>query len=260
VTRKTLIALFGLLCLASPALADPRPWTFVYDTYPEGKGNLEYEQYVTYSHRTDADHSFSQFQFKHELEYGVTDHLDVSVYAASWNYTDSHERTGTEYEESAVEAICYFSNDPVKSVGVALYTELAFGQHGFDVENKLLIHKDLGKWSLAYNFIVETGFENAYHAAPGEHAQSEGEIGHAFGVSYSFENNWWVGGELTVESIFPRWSDYEDTVVYAGPNAGFVKPLGGGKDFWLTITPMFQVSSVGDEPEFQVRMIAGFVF
>src|SRR5687768_18523563 len=63
------------LCLVAPALGDPRPFTFTTDAYPMGKGEWEYEQWVTYS-GTETD----RFDFRHELEFGITDNFDLSVY------------------------------------------------------------------------------------------------------------------------------------------------------------------------------------
>src|SRR5215217_346172 len=92
------------------ASADPRPFTFVYDTYPEGKGQLEYEQWFTAENGKPSDHGYNAFRLRHEFEYGVTENFDLSVYVANWRYEDSKEFTGTRYENSGIEGILYLSN------------------------------------------------------------------------------------------------------------------------------------------------------
>src|SRR3954464_9268790 len=100
-------ALVAFTFFATFASADPRPFTFTYDTYPEGKGNLEYEQWVTWENHRPDDHGFNRFDFRHEFEYGVADNFDISLYVASWNYEDSRERRGTRFDSASVEGILY---------------------------------------------------------------------------------------------------------------------------------------------------------
>jgi len=49
-------------------------------------------------------------------------------------------------------------------------------------------------------------------------------------------------------------------VLYVGPNLAFEVEPEGGHEWWATITPLFQVTDVSDEPDFQVRLIFGFEF
>src|SRR4051794_27576065 len=90
--------------------ADPRPFTFVYDTYPVGKGNGEYEQWLTYEHKKEDDSGYNALRLRHEFEFGLADNFDLSVYVASWRYEDSKEFTGTQFESSSIEGILYLSN------------------------------------------------------------------------------------------------------------------------------------------------------
>src|SRR6476646_1777962 len=93
------LILLGVLPVSGVASADPRPFTFTEDTYPEGKGNFEYEQYVSWRH----DSGFDRFSFRHEFEYGVADNFDISIYVASWSYEDSNDRQGTKFDSSSIE-------------------------------------------------------------------------------------------------------------------------------------------------------------
>src|SRR5438093_86521 len=82
--RFGIFAALTAAVLASRARADPRPFTFVYDTYPEGKGNWEYEQWVTWRNHTKEDSGFNRIDFRHEFEFGLAENFDLSVYLPSW--------------------------------------------------------------------------------------------------------------------------------------------------------------------------------
>ena len=62
------------------------------------------------------------------------------------------------------------------------------------------------------------------------------------------------------DSVLP--SAYEMTTVYAGPAFAYVgNGIPGTKaNWWVTVTPMYQLSSLAGEADFNVRMIAGISF
>jgi hypothetical protein len=245
------------------AAADPRPFTFVYDLYPEGKGNFEYEQWATYQAHTDEDSNFQRITFRHEFEYGVTDYFDLSIYVANWFYQDSDAFTGTHYDSSSIEAIVYLSNPVTDAIGVALYFEAGVGEHELSLEPKLLLQKDIGQWTFAYNLVAETEIENIFGKKEAdEDVEVEGELAHDFGVSYAFGSNWRLGGELVIESVYANWNDYEGTTAYAGPTFSYDGgPIGSlVSDWWVAATPAFQLTDQEDEPDFQLRIVAGVVF
>jgi len=234
------------------ALADPRPFTFTYDTYPEGKGNVEYEQWVTYRTHTQEDHSFTTFDFRHELEVGITDNFDLSVYIPTWRYEDTNDHTGSRFDTVGIEGILYLLNPVTDPIGLGLYGEIDAGEDELEFEYKLLLQKDWKNWTFAYNLIVETAVQGIFTNKENE---VEGVLGHAIGVSYALSPARRIGGETTIESIFDEWRHYEDTTVYAGPTFAYA-----ASNWWVTVTPMFQLSSVDDEPDFQVRLLAGIEF
>jgi hypothetical protein len=200
-------------------MADPRPFTFVYDTYPVGKGNWEFEQGVTYRTRTDDEPGFDRFDFREEIEFGVADNFDLAFYLPSWRYEDSDERTGTKFDSVDVESILYLSNPTTDALGAALYMEIGVGDE--EEENEV-----------------------------------EGELENLLGVSYALTPAWLAGGEVIIASEFPDWDQYEDTTVYAGPVISYQ----GAEHWWVTVTPTFLLSNQDDEPQYQIRMIAGISF
>ncbi len=251
--RSLSCSLFAVLLLASVSLADPRPFTFVYDTYPVGKGNFELEQWVTAKNHTENTPSYERYDFRTELEIGIAENFDLSIYAPKWRYEETPDHTGTKFDGVAIEGILYLSNPVTDKVGFGLYGEISIGEDALAFEQKLIVHKDIDQWTLAYNLIVETEIEGVGNAK--EENEIEGVLGHAFGVSYSLSPAFRVGAEALVESEFEDWDDYVQTSVYAGPNINYQ-----AKNWWLTVTPMFQLSDLEDEPDFEVRMIFGYAF
>ena len=234
--------------------ADPRPFTFSNDTYPMGKGDWEYEQWVTWRVSKEDESDYQRFDFRHEFEFGVTDNFDIAVYLPTWRYEDSEEFSGTRFQSVDVEGIVYLSNPVTDAVGIALYAETKVGEDVLGFENKLLVQKDVGNWVFLYNLVLETELEGVF--ATDEENEVEGELAHTFGVSYAVAPGWFVGGEGIVESEFDDWSEYEGTTVYAGPAISFQR----NENLWFTLTPTYQLTDNEDEADFNVRLIAGLRF
>ena len=245
--------LIPTLLLSVTALADPRPFTFSSDTYPVGKGGWEYEQWVTYKARKEDESDFQRFEFRHEFEFGLADNFDLAVYLPSWSYEDSQDFSGTQFGSVDVEGVFYVSNPVTDYVGIGLYAETKIGEDSLAFENKLLVQKDVGNWVFLYNLVVETELQGVFGD---EENEVEGELAHTFGVSYAIAPGLFLGAEGVVESAYEDWSHYEGTTVYAGPAFSYQR----NNHFWFTLTPTYQLTDNEDEPDFQVRLIAGLMF
>lgn len=253
--RTSLAAIVVVLVGSSTlAIADPRPFTFTTDTYAMGKGDWEYEQWVTWRHHKDDEPGYDRVDIRHEFEFGIADNFDLAVYLPSWRYEDSEDGRGTKFDSVDIEGILYLSNPRTDAVGLGLYTEVKVGEDSLGFEGKLLVQKDVGRWVLAYNLVLETGIDGVFDDE--SENEVEGEIKHTVGVAYAIAPGWLVGGEAFVESVYADWSDYEKTAVYAGPVISFQ----GHDHLWVTVTGLYQLSSEADEPDFRVRMIAGWNF
>ena len=255
-TRLTPILIAASLALPALAFADPRPFTFNYDTYAVGKGNAEYEQWVTYKTRTDEDNSYTRFDFRQEIEYGLSDNFDISIYFADFSYENTDAHTGAQYDDSAVETIYYVTNPVEDFIGLGLYNEIAVGDGSLAFEQKILVQKDIGNWTLIYNLVFETELEGVFKK--NATVETEGVLGNTFGVSYAlpFAPGVRFGAESVIESIYADWNDYQHTTCYAGPNISYTS----AHHWWLTLTGLYQLSSVDDEPDYVLRLIAGWEF
>ena len=248
----SITALFSAFILCS-ASATERYFTYTYEPETMPQGLCEYEQWVTYRTHTANDHSFTSIDFRHEFEMGITDNFDLRVYLPSWRYEDTDEHAGTRFGSIDVEGVAYLSNPVTDRVGLALYNEVRVGEDELAFEHKLLVQKDIGKWILLYNLVLETEIEGVFNG--GEENEVKGVLGHTMGVGYAVAPGWFLGAEGVVESVFEDWSDYKHTTVYAGPVLSYQADR-----WWATVTPVYQLSDVEDESDFQLRLIFGLTF
>src|SRR3954470_19409434 len=80
--RIAIMALSASLSIGA-ARADHRLFTYTYEPEVEPAGDLEYEQSITLrSGRNSAvgQDSYNRWQFRHEIEYGVTENYTASLY------------------------------------------------------------------------------------------------------------------------------------------------------------------------------------
>ncbi len=240
--------LAGLLVLASTPSSHgyERRFTYSYEAVTSPQGLWEYEQWFTWKGYDDRD----RYEFRHELEYGLTDSLQLGLYLSDWRITDPDEGDAEAEWRTAGAELIYGLTDPTKDlIGSALYGEFQIGPEKFALEGKLLLQKNFGPLALVYNFVLEAEWEGEdYH-------EEIGVIENTFGLSYQLSPQFFVGFEGVHEVEFEEWQDAGDHVFYIGPNVSFRKG-----DFFATVTGLFQVTGVDGEPDHQIRLLAGLHF
>ena len=114
------------------AHADERFFTYVYESEVLPKGKWEFEQWLTYRKGyPDGDRNFSQhiWDFREEIEYGLTDRLSVAGYlnfrndqfvARTEGFQDTSEFS---FKGVSVEFKYQLLNPNKQPVGLALYFE-----------------------------------------------------------------------------------------------------------------------------------------
>ncbi|CAN5911763.1 hypothetical protein BH11VER1_BH11VER1_14030 [soil metagenome] len=229
--------------------ASERRFSYSYETTTAPVGSWEYEQWMTWKHYSNKD----RFDFRHELEYGISDKLQLGIYLADWRYESGDDvDSKADYKSSAIELI-YQLTDPNKSAfGSALYGEVAVGDEEFVLEAKFLLQKNIGPLVLVYNAVLEAEWEGDSLDNLNE---SKAVLENTFGASYQINPSFFVGVEAVHEIEFAEWSDAGDHVVFVGPNFSFRKG-----DFFTTVAGLFQVTDVDGEPESQIRVLAGINF
>jgi hypothetical protein len=144
------------------------------------------------------------------------------------------------------------TNPTTDLLGSALYGEIQLGHRKFELEGKIILQKNVGRWVFAYNATLEAEWEgdSSWHFD-----ERKGVIEQTAGASYQFSPRFLVGAEILHEVEFEDWSEAEDHVLYAGPDASWRTG-----NFWVTLTPLVQLTSLSSEPDFQTRLIFGFDF
>ena len=232
--------------LVSEAQAGARRFTFIYEATPSEAGTIEYEQWITWKTDKDADRNFNRIDFRHELEFGVTDKLQLSVYVVDWRYESGK---GVEFHDVAFEAIYNLSDPVTQTLGAAVYGEVKAGPELFELEGKLILQLNPGKWIVAYNATIEAEWEGA---GLGER---KGVVEQSLGASYQIQPSLTAGVELVSSIEIKDWSQWQDPVFYCGPNLSYRHA-----NWWVTVTPMFQVTDVASQVNYQVRLIFGIGF
>jgi len=229
--------------------ADQRHFTFVYEATIEEPGEFELENWVTGQIRKGSDHSFSEIDFRHEIEFGVIDQLQASIYVADWSYVSSKERTGFVFSDVALELVYQIYNPEKAPLGLAVYEEIEGGDRIFGSESKLIVQKNVGAVVLAYNATMEAVWRGK------ELAEREAKFEQSIGASYAVTRYVSVGAEALHEIAFPEWSRSERPVISGGPNLSIHTG-----NWWTTFTTLTQFTSARDEPDFQLRAIVGYAF
>jgi hypothetical protein len=245
------VALILSFFLALPAFAGSRRFTYVYEVTTSPPGDVEVENWVTWRTHKPDDRGFDQVDFRHELEFGITENFQAAVYLADWNYHDgfSAGEHGFTRGGSALELIYNFTNPVADPIGLAAYQEFQAGYRRFGSESKLLAQKNFGKFVVAYNATLEAEWE-------GENLEErKGEFQQSLGLSYEVSPRLLFGAEFVHEIAFPDWSEAEPGKFFAGPNISIRH-----RTCWATVTALAQITRAGDEPDLQVRTIVGFSF
>ena len=246
------LILLALLASQPFAAADGgRKFAYTYEATTEAQGDIGLETWVTWKHHRGPGR-VDEFDFRHELEWGVTNRLTMGLYLANWNYTSTPEARTARYASSSLELI-YSLTDPATSwLGTALYGEVTVGDTETEIEGKLLLQKNLGRFTLAANVYVEARWsgENLSHQN-----QRDGEINETLGVSYRVGQHLSVGAELLNENHLPDWGRPETAFCSAGPNV----TVRCHRAF-ATVTALFRLTNNPDEPNVQTRLIFGYEF
>jgi len=244
---------FVAVCLVPPVgvEAGARRFTYVYEATTAAPGSLESENWVTWKTSPEEERDFNSLDFRHELEFGLTDHLQMGIYLADWGYREDPgaNEHGFSYQSSAIELIYNLSNPTTDLLGTALYQEVRGGPEELELESKVILQKNIGRIVLGYNATIEAVWE-------GDRLEEKGgEFSQTFGVSYEASSAFLLGAELLHEIDLPDWSEAEDSVVYGGPNLSYRHG-----NWWATVTPLVQLTDIASEVDFQTRLIFGFSF
>jgi hypothetical protein len=162
----TVAALAAVVCASRPAAADPHPlpFSYPYSTLPRGLSELE--QYVDMSPvravvdgQTGALGNTPRGIFVTELEYGITDRLELGLYLQLSNDVSGVTGQQPMRFDGIKQRLRYrFADAGVWPVNVAVYGEVAELAIEVELEAKVILEKRLGRWQWLANMTAEREF------------------------------------------------------------------------------------------------------
>lgn len=165
---RLLGALVGLalpLCVSASALANPRPLPFTYQWETLPKGEAELEQFVDVAplYVWNADHHSvlePAYKLTTEIEYGITDRLELGLYFVAKNEPDSEGAGAPLIFDGLKQRLRYrIGKENQLPIDIALYFEVAELRDEIELEEKIILQKRFGALKAIANLSVEQAFE-----------------------------------------------------------------------------------------------------
>lgn len=268
-------ALVLVTLLAPPALADEQLFGYVQGAEPTPKGHQEI--YLWLTNRSDKTAGkYEAYDLKLEYERGITDNFAAAAYLKGMSidtsgiridgYMPADNRYGMKLSGVEASMKYAFLRPALDDIGLATYLSFSYdwldahsGQDKdkYSVELKLLAQKYFldGQVVLAGNLGLETTYAKRKPIAnlpvnddTGEPLEwptdPEMEIGlqAAFGLSYRFAPNWYVGVEALYDTEFETEVGTERWSWQAGPTLHYAE-----KRWWATLTWFPQLKGGGEK-------------
>ncbi|MBI2437523.1 MAG: hypothetical protein HYV36_01745 [Lentisphaerae bacterium] len=223
--------------LAAGGYADHRSyvWTYEYLTMPAGTAEVEY--YFTAKVPDSSVSKASTWEHWGELEYGLTDNWDLSLYQ-TWKQSFSTNASSFKYEGFKLRTRYKLFKSGAFLVDPVLYLEYirkAGLEQANVLEGKLIVARDIGKVNLAYNAIVKSELESG----------GETEHEYAAGMNYDLPAGLSVGLESKGNYTENKYALGPTVSVETGP-------------FWVTAGAVLGLNERTEDV--QARMLAGFGF
>jgi hypothetical protein len=232
-----------LSAAAEQARADRRTMIRAYEFQTQPKGNLELELWndIQAPRSAFAD---SIVVTRVELEYGITDQWDTALYHVFAQGGPSAEPQAFHFDSWRLESRYRLAEKGEWPVDVMIYGEIerpADFNEPFEVEEKLILEKDFGRFALVANLVGE---QHLFRADLGRTWEVD------FGARYELMPQIRVAAEFwtTHQFIGPDVSrNY-----YLGPSISVATPK-----LWLQIGVGFGLDSAQDQ-QMQIRSVLGF--
>ncbi|MCB1231716.1 MAG: hypothetical protein KDN19_15710 [Verrucomicrobiae bacterium] len=243
--RAILLCVGGALAvfaaLPSSSSASERRYVYSYEAQSYVPGSFEIENWVTWQDRDGGD----RFDFRHEIEWGVSERLQLGFYLVDWRHTQGGE---TEYHDTAIEAIYNLTNPNTDWIGSSIYGEVKFADEFLELESKIILQKNWGPVSLVYNATLEAEWEEE------NLEERKGELEQTVGLSYMVSPKFSVGTEMLTAVEFEDWEESGDHALYLGPNSSIRT-----ERHWFTAAALWELTDT-EEADFQLRAIWGIHF
>lgn len=241
---RSIAACIFAMCVLPRGMAQEVPYFVTYDHHLEEPGNLVLETFTTTgipSGRESGQHFYIAPYM--EIEYGLTNRLTTSMYwEGQGTAGDSAVFTGWRFEtrfrpslrEYKINPVIYLEYESVNDasrinkevVGEGVDLDAANGRlravKNHEVEAKLILSSDFGKWNMSENFVVDKnlsrgeGFEFGYAVGVSRWLAKREQMAYCRFCSQSFV----LGAELYGgfgSSLEPQFG-LRDTAAYVAPS------------------------------------------
>lgn len=259
--RNALAAAMLLTCAQSQAGESAFGWLQTLDLQP--KGSWEFEQKADITHRQSSG-SYNLGLYRSELEYGLTNNLQVSAYLNAYainsnnnyinpetcdstprctagfgvpgnrNPTDAYNHNGID--GASAELIWRITNPVTSPVGVGLYIEPTLGHLEDELETRLILQSNFldDRLIVAVNFLSELEKEK-YDTEVIRNSMAD----ILYGVSYRFAPSWTAGIEGRRHTDFDGYiyNSHSQTAHFIGPTLHYA-----ARQWWVTGTWRHQLS------------------
>ena len=234
-----------LTCLVTLGLvpargfADERFFTYTYEPKVLPEGALEFEQWTTL--RAGKENGvYSRWDLRSELEVGLTDRLTTAFYL-NWKSVhfdskdDTLDESEVEFKGVSSEWKLKLLDPTADAVGVLLYGEVSTNLNEFELEQKLIVGKNIDRLVLAFNTNVEEEWEFVRENGESE-TESELKLEFTAGASFRVTDRFALGVEVREVNVFPDMEDLEHAALFAGPALHYSRDR-----WWATFTILPQI-------------------
>jgi hypothetical protein len=193
-----------LVGLAGPSHADDQPFTTIYTTDIQSEGGRELEQTLVWK-TNEADVRFNDLQERTEIEYGIKDYLQGSLYL-NYDFEQSREHdpfgpveTANAFGTSG-ELILRLLNPYFDPIGFAVYFEPAWSAKEHSIETKVLLQKNFFNDTL--RTVLNINFEDTWSKVRHGPYEKASALEINLGAMYNVTPDFSVGLEMDNEHGF----------------------------------------------------------
>lgn len=240
----TLAVLAGMMVYpgGSMTYANERRFTYIYETPVLSPGARELEIWNTY--RSGKPWYFRRLDQRIELEFGVADRLMTSLYLNyEWKTADSNgDASGGEKESEQGASVStewkYKIFDRVGDpLGMALYGEFTLGLDERELEMKMILDKQIGRFLISGNLVMEYEWkDDLLNGVVG--TEREMKLEFSGGISYNVTGQFAFGVEAVQQNIMVE-GKVEHAALFAGPVVTYAT-----EEWWATLTVLPHVAGL----------------
>lgn len=260
---KKLLFLGALLAVISTQAQD-RVFTYTYQSNVLNKGQKELEVWTTLG--TGRQDYYRGLDHRLEFEIGLGGKLQTAFYL-NYGYSASQSSNGMNLDFNnsysfANEWKLKLSDPVANKLGSALYFEYTLAPAETELEGKLILDKQMGKFIHALNLVGELELKKEFEADENKlENEAEVKLEWNYGLSYRLRDNWFAGLEVMNSNVLEE-GELEKSILSAGPGVAYV-----GKGFWINFTLMPQLAnlkgggrSITEDDGLEARLLFSYEF